>query len=326
MLSYTHFTLEERKYLQQLLDEGYSIRKIASALSRNPSSVSREIKRNKAKYPTAKNKSNRYLYHHWRANTAAICRRRINARRAIPEGSECEAFILQHLGLFWSPEQIVAIWRRMNPMSSLSFSSIYRYIHRGWLEHIRSQTHLRRRGKNRRMVRHNSYTIHPDRIIPDWPDEIVSRSRIGDWEGDTVYGGIGKGLLVTLVDRKTRYLCAGLIRSRDAGLTGDMILHLLHSLPVKSLSLDNGSEFAEFRRIEQGLNAPVYFAEPHKPWQRGTNENTNDILRFFFPKGFNFHLITDDDVAAVVDLINHRPRKCLGWLSPAELMECVALT
>lgn len=326
MLSYTHFTLEERKYLQQLLDEGYGIRKIASALGRSPSSVSREISRNKAKHPTAKNSSNSFLYHHWKANIDAVCRRRRKVRRAIPEGSECEAFILHHLDLFWSPEQIAAIWRNSHPDSTLCYASIYRYIHNGLLKHIHPKTHLRRRGKNRRMVRHNCYTIHPDRIIPEWPSEICSRSRIGDWEGDTVYGGIGKGLLVTLVDRKTRFLCAGLIRSRDAKLTGEMILHLLRSLPVKSLSLDNGSEFAEFRSIEESLNAPVYFAEPHKPWQRGTNENTNDILRFFFPKGFNFHLITDDDVAAVVDLINHRPRKCLGWRSPAELMDCVALT
>ena len=102
---------------------------------------------------------------------------------------------------------------------------------------------------------------------------------------------------------------------------------MLKGLPVKSISLDNGSEFAEFRALEKELNTEVYFAEPHKPWQRGTNENTNDLLRFFFPKGFDFRTITQETVDKVVDLINHRPRKCLDWKTPAEVFEaeCVAL-
>ena len=103
---------------------------------------------------------------------------------------------------------------------------------------------------------------------------------------------------------------------------------MLHGLPVNSISLDNGSEFAEFRALEEELHTTVYFAEPHKPWQRGTNENTNELFRFFFPKGFNFLSITQEIVDQVVNLINNRLRKCLGWRSPAEvfLAECVALT
>ena len=103
---------------------------------------------------------------------------------------------------------------------------------------------------------------------------------------------------------------------------------MLHGLPVNSISLDNGSEFAEFRALEEALHTTVYFAEPHKPWQRGTNENTNDLFRFFFPKEFNSLSITQEIVNQVVNLINNRPRKCLGWRSPAEvfLAECVALT
>ena len=162
-------------------------------------------------------------------------------------------------------------------------------------------------------------SIQPDRIIPQWPEEIRRRERIGDWEGDTVYGGVGKGLLVTQVDRKSRFLRAGLLAKRDALLTKDVICKLLKDLPVKSISLDNGSEFSEFRAVEKELNTLVYFAEPHKPWQRGTNENTNDILRFFFKKGFDFHSVTRETVDDVVDLINNRPRKCLGWKTPAEV-------
>ena len=179
--------------------------------------------------------------------------------------------------------------------------------------------HLRRRGKRIQTRNTNCNTIHPDRIISEWPDEIRNRMRVGDWEGDTVYGGVGKGLLVTLVDRKSRYLRMGLLRSRNAKLTRKVIKKLLHGLPVKSISLDNGAEFSEFRKLEKSLSAPVYFAEPHKPWQRGSNENTNDIVRFFFPKGFDFTTVTDEDVPLVEDFINSRPKKCLCWKSPQEL-------
>ena len=172
------------------------------------------------------------------------------------------------------------------------------------------------------MPRNSNYnSIQPDRIIPQWPEEICRRTRIGDWEGDTVYGGIGKGLLVTQVDRKSRFLRAGLLAKRDALLTKEVICQLLKGLPVKSISLDNGSEFAEFRALEKELCIVIYFAEPHKPWQRGTNENTNDLLRFFFPKGFDFRTITQETVDYIVNLINNRPRKCLGWKSPAEVFE-----
>ena len=150
--------------------------------------------------------------------------------------------------------------------------------------------------------------------------------RIGDWEGDTVYGGVGKGLIVTLVDRRSRFLCAGLIHSRSSTETRIMIETLLKDKPVNSISLDNGSEFSEFRELEKNLHTEVYFAEPHKPWQRGTNENTNDILRFFFPKGYNFHSLDNEILQNIVLSINLRPRKCLGWRSPFEVFFGVALT
>jgi len=185
---------------------------------------------------------------------------------------------------------------------------------------------LRRRGK-RIVPRNSNYnSIQPERIIPEWPEIIRNRQRIGDWEGDTVYGGVGKGLLVTLVDRKSRYLRMGLLASRTAEGTRAVIEELLQKLPAESISLDNGSEFSEFRKLEENLSSLVYFAEPHKPWQRGTNENTNDIIRFFFPKGFDFRTVTDYDVQLVEDLINNRPKKCLGWKTPAEVLtQSVAL-
>ena len=265
-MSYTHFTLEERKFLQQLLSEGYSFRKIANFLGRNVSSVSREVNRNRSKYPPKKKSTNPYHYHAWRAQTLAIIRRREHKHyRFYPESSEW-TYIIQKLNLFWSPEQICQRWKLENPSKrTFGISTIYRYIKNNRFDGISRKIHLRRRGKL--MLPHNSnYNgIQPDRIIPNWPDEIKERVRLGDWEGDTVYGGVGKGLLITQVDRKSRFLCAALLPKREAVLTRKTIVKMLKGLPVKSISLDNGSEFADFHKLEEQLHTQVYFAEPHKP-------------------------------------------------------------
>ena len=322
MSSYTHFTLEERKYLQKLLAEGYGIRKAAYALGRAPSSVSREIKRNAAKYRPRKSSDNKYRYHHWRAHNLYIRRRREQQRQAIKPHSDEWNFIVAGLQNFWSPEAICGRWHLLNPdRKTISVSTIYRYIRQKKFPNITRNKNLRRRGKRKQTRNANYNSIQPERIIPEWPEEIVSRSRFGDWEGDTVYGAIGKGLLVTLVDRKARRLRMGKLSSRNAAETRAVIERLLDGFPVKSISLDNGSEFAEFRQMEESLNTDVYFAEPHKPWQRGSNENMNDIVRFFFPKGTDFTKVSDEEIAFVEQLINNRPRACLGWKSANEVFE-----
>ena len=326
-MSYTHFTLDERKYLQKLLSEGLSIRKISEILERAPSSVSREIRRNRAKYKPHHKPDNKYWYNHWRANNLYILRRRNQDRAALKPGTEEWDYIISGLEHYWSPAAIAGRWHLEHPdRKTLCVSTIYRYIKQGKFPRITAKSHLRRHGKHM-LPRSSCYnSIQPDRIIPQWPDTIRSRTRIGDWEGDTVYGAVGKGLLVTLVDRKSKLLRMGLLVKRSAEETRLVIEKRLKGLPVKSISLDNGSEFSEFRKLEQDLSTLVYFAEPHKPWQRGTNENTNDIVRFFFPKGFDFRTITDEDVQFVEDLINNRPRACLNWKTPAEVfLESVAL-
>lgn len=326
MKSYTHLTLNERKCLQELLSEGKSIRKIAKILERSPSTISREINRNKAKYKPHRKVDNKYWYNYWRAQNLYVMRRREKCYRAIKPNSKEWNYIVDHLKMYWSPETICGRWSKdFSNEKPLHYSTIYSYIKRGEFPDIKPKTHLRRKGKKLFKRNSNCNTIQPDRIIPQWIDEIKNRERIGDWEGDTVYGGVGKGLLVTLVDRKSRFLCSGLLEDRVAIKTEQVITKLLEGLPVKSISLDNGSEFSEFKKLEEDLNTEVYFAEPHKPWQRGTNENTNDILRFFFPKGYDFHSLDEDTLNYVVALINHRPRKCLEWKTPYEVFFGVAL-
>lgn len=319
-MSYKHFTKEERYCLQELLERGWSMRRIAAELNRSPSSISREIGRNRAKYRPHHKPLNPYWYNAWRAQNLYTMRRREKVQAALmPETPQWD-FIVEGLSNFWSPEAICGRWHKEHSdLKPLSASTIYRYIRSGKFPEITAKKHLRRRGK-RSLPRNSNYnSVHPDRLIPQWPKEIKERERIGDWEGDTVYGKPGKGLLVTMVDRRTRYLCLGRILCRNTTHTLAAITAMMKGLPVRSISLDNGSEFSDYHRLEEELHTEVYFAEPHKPWQRGSNENINDVVRFFFPKGSNFTQVTDQQVAEVEALINNRPRKCLDWATPAEL-------
>lgn len=331
MKPYKHFTQKDRENLQKYLAEGLSMRKIAILLDKSPSSVSREIKRSSAKHKKDHH-DNTFCYNAWHAQTEAVRKRRNAPERAIKKNSEAWNFVIAGLKKYWSPECICAIWEIEHPDEKpLHYSTIYRYVRSRKFPGITRKKNLRRRGK-RKVHRSSKFnTIHPERIIPDWEQVIKDRVRIGDWEGDTVYGGVGKGLLVTLVDRKSRYLRAALIESRDSTVTEQAIVRLLRGLPCYSISLDNGSEFSQFQKLEEDLNTLVYFAEPHKPWQRGTNENTNDLLRFYFPKGYDFHSLSQEELNEVVEQINNKPRKCLGWKTPkqvfeSELVKSVALS
>ncbi len=309
MQLYTHFTLEERDSLRIKLQENKSLRTIAKELGRNVSSISRELKRNKNRNGT---------YNAWRGCTLYIIRRRqCKKKYRLEVDQELRHWVTICMDKYWSPEIITAVWKKNHPASKLSHCTIYAALKAGRIDGYTPRRHLRRRG--RRKNSHQCYTIHPERMIRDWPQEIKERSRIGDWEGDTVYGSIGKGLLVTCVDRASRFLAASLLETRSANLTRKAVQRALKGLPVNSLSLDNGSEFADYKGMEQDLNTKIYFADPHAPWQRGSNENINDLVRFFFPKGTDFHKVTEDMLNHVLNLINHRPRKCLGWLSPTDI-------
>lgn len=308
-MSYTHLTRDERFCLEELRQKGLSMHAIACMLGRSASTISRELKRN----------CSRKGCHPYYAYSLAMGRRRKPKVSSLQSDPLKRQYVIEKLQLYWSPEQIANCWKKEHPESSISISTIYRHIRRNLLPGICRKKHLRRRGK--RIVHRNSNynTIHPDRIIPQWPDVIRQRARIGDWEGDTICGGKGMGFAVTLVDRKTGFLCGRVIQSKDAATTCQAILDALDGLPVHNLSLDNGAEFAELRMLEQQLDSSVFFAEPHKPWQRGTNENTNGLLRFFFPNGCDFRSVSQADFDRAVYLINSRPRKRFDWLSPLAL-------
>ena len=315
MKPYTHFTLFERESLSEFLKEGKSFREIAKILGRSPSSISREVKRN---YSYKKGR-----YHPWRTTVLYICRRKNCIRRSIIGSNAArDAYILECLNMYWSPEVIAHKCKERG--LPISFSTIYKAIKRKQLPNITEKTHLRRRGRRKFTQGTKSNSVHPTHTIHERPAEAESKERLGDWEGDTVYGGIGKGCLVTCVDRKSKLLVAAKSESREnsnirkAFANAFRMLEL--PLPIETITLDNGSEFAGFEDIENDLSTIIYFADPHSPWQRGLNENTNDLIRFFFPKGTNFLNVSDEEIASVVSLINNRPRKSLDFLSPLEFI------
>jgi IS30 family transposase len=309
MQSYQHFTLTERIKLSEKLKEGKGFGEITREMGRHKSSISREYHRNK-------NKDGKY--HPWRATVMYILRRKRSVRKSRLEDEEVRKFIISGLEQFWSPEIISERWKKKYPEKTLAYATIYRGIKKKRLPGISAKTHLRRRGKRKNS--HNTQTIHPVHTIHDRPLEAETRKRLGDLEGDTVYGGIAKGCLVTLVDRTSRFLYAALSSNRQKELIADAFSQALGDYKPKTITLDNGSEFADFLKIEKNLQTTIYFADPHSPWQRGSNENINGLIRFFFPKGTNFHAVTQDQLDSVVSLINNRPRKCLGWLSPLEFL------
>lgn len=314
MKPYTHFTIEERICLEEMLNFGKKISEIAEILGRDRSTVYREIKRNR---------NQQGKYNSWGAYSKSVFRRKSSIRKPrIQEGSELFCFIFDHLTKFWSPEMIARSWNALHPNDRIAFVTIYRAVRKGIFKNVTPKTHLRRRGKKKYAKRNKFNTIQPEHTIHERSEVIEKRERLGDWEGDTVCGARGKGGLLTLVDRASRYLIAILLPNFESETIQAAMQKTLKKRHPHSITLDNGPEFAKFREFEKTLNTVVYFADPHSPWQRGTNESTNDQLRFWFPKGFDFRTVTQKDVDRVVGIINNRPRKCLGDKSPRQIFCC----
>lgn len=314
-MSYVHFTLSERICLQEFLEEGKSFREISRLMGRSPSTISREVKRNFSK------KKNRYNAR--RATILYIVRRKKCVRKAaIQKGTELYRLIKECLEKYWSPELTANYCKEKG--YPISFSTIYVAVKSGVISDIEPKTHFRRRGKKKHAKRGNHATIHPEHTIHDRPSIVDKRLRFGDWEGDTVCGAKNKSCLVTQVDRKSRLLTAAISSNhtmKEVRKATKRAFELLEiPMPIHTITLDNGSEFADFKGIEEDLHTTIYFADPHSPWQRGLNENTNDILRFFFPKGTDFSLLSEEELLKVVHSINSRPRKCLDYLSPLDFI------
>lgn len=318
-MSYVHLTLQERYVIHHLVLYGLSLREIGRRLHRSPSTISRELQRNGRIHS---------CYWHEPAHRWALERRQRPRHNKRQGTKRLIRYVTTRLQWAWSPALISGRLRRDCPANSaMRFSpeGIYRWIYRDARAGGTLYRHLVRcRPKRRKQRRYGSLRgLLPDRIsIHERPKIVESRQRLGDWEGDTLEGAKGKGGLATHVERKSRYLIAARLADKKADTFTRGSLHAFKSVPHgvrHTLTVDNGKEFARFKEFEIKAGFTVYFADPYAAWQRGTNENTNGLLRRTFPKGTDFHRVTDKEVAQTVKKLNNRPRKCLNYRTPAEV-------
>ena len=327
MNHYKHFTIEEREKILFLRAQNKTISEIARVLSRNKSSVSRELSRNK---DNSGNYSPSYAQKIY-LQRRKCCGTKKLLLNPIIRDKVMELF-LKHQ---WSPEQISERLKLESSEIRISYTTIYRGIYDGLLEEGKLShgqrgvaRKLRHRGKTRHKKGCNETRgkIQISNDIADRPAAAEKRERIGDWEADTVSGKTGKACLVTLTDRKSRFLLCKKVEKKSSEPATQAIISLLYKQPCFTITPDRGKEFSRHKQITEALNnVPFYFPLPHHPWQRGSNENTNGLLREYFPKNTDISDVPDSHIAQYVFELNTRPRKCLDWKSPYEIYFNVSL-
>ena len=305
-----HLTPRERDLLAEWLAAGCSRADIARALGRDPSTIFRELQRNSCG-----------CYHATDAQRRCDVRQReAHRKRRKLLQPEIRKYVIEALEQEWSPDEIAGRLRRDFPADSrrrVSAQTIYR-----WIRHDRGRVyrpHLRRRSK----VRRRRTPSPPRPGLEQRPAVINERARCGDWEGDSIVSaGHVSASLVTLVERQTGYTQILLVPKRKAEVVEQAIVRRMRSLQPglrRSLTFDNGPEFSAWQTLADALQLEVYFAHPRCPWERGTNENTNGLIRQYFPKGTRFDEISRFSTQQVQDKLNNRPRKRLNYQTPNEV-------
>jgi len=326
MRGYHRLMLTEREELSRLLAQGASLRASARALGRAPSSLSRELRRTDTVPATY-----RAVAAQRRATRLAQQPRRVRKLVASPR---LRQLVLERLVQRWSPEQIARGLVQRYPRDltmRVSPETLYTYLYvlpRGQLkrELIRA---LRRRHHVRRpwtRPRRPTNPIQDYLSIDERPAEVADRTVPGHWEGDLLVGRRNASALGTLVERTTRFTLLVPLAAKDAASVRRAFARELRTLPQqvrRSLTYDQGQEMREHRLFTRATQMQVYLAHPHSPWERGTNENTNGLLRQFFPKGTNFTTLTRREIKHVQALFNDRPRKVLNWHSPAHAFQAL---
>ena len=310
---YGHLTLEEREVVAQRRAAGASLRTIAEEVGRAPGTLSRELKRNRSSngyYPSA-------------AQRKAAARRRARPLVRKMDRPEVRCFVCDGLKQYWPPDAIAGRAKRLFPDRSrhVSHQTIYTWIKREAAKGRQWQRFLPRSGK-KRVEPENRGKIAHAASIAGRPKVVERRGRLGDFEGDTVHGPAGRGGVVTLVDRKSRFTLIEPVDDLKAETVRDAATDALRSVPKKkrkSVTFDNGKEFARHEELAKRTHVKVYFAAPYCSWQRGTNENTNGLIRRFFPKGTDLAHQLAARIHQVQELLNHRPRRCLGYRTPDEV-------
>jgi len=307
-----HVTRDIRSQICAFKASGWSQRKIAKYVGCHPSTISRELQRNRGGRG----------YRLAQADRKAVQRRSTASRTAKKITFLLAAQIIERIEMNWSPEQISGFFKRQGIF--VSTKSIYRMI---WAEKENGgllYTHLRHRGKryNRKSPSSAGRGCIPGRVdISERPAVVEKKSRLGDWEGDTIIGKNHQGTIVSLVDRCSKFTQLKKIKHKRASFVQRAIVGKMKKLsqPVLTITFDNGKEFALHKNIGRALNASCYFATPYHSWERGLNEHTNGLVRQYLPKLTDLNKISDWHIQKIEDALNSRPRKVLGYKTPSEV-------
>lgn len=329
-MKYTHLSIEEREKIQELLWNKKSIRYIAKELGRSPSSISRELKKNTTPI--------RERYTPRQAQERALKKRSSRGRIQRLKNHDIRHYVIEKLELRWSPEQISGRIEYDVANQYISHEAIYQFIyaqvHRSGYGLLKSdgielRHHLRRRKKRRThkgMRNTKKLSRFDGTSIEQRPAVVDKRIRIGDWETDTVESVRGKAGVNTLLERRSGLYFVTKLNTPASSDTTEAIISRLTNLPVHTITLDNGSENAQWKKLEYQLSTKTYYCHPYCSGERGSNENTNGLLRDYFPKKTDFTTIKQEELSYVEYLLNTRPRKRLGYRTPLEVFnESVAL-
>lgn len=322
-MSYQHITYQERVKIEAWKEAGNTNGDMAKFLGRSRSTIGRELSRNKNRYRADRAEKQR-----------KTIRQEANQRlRKIIPGSAMEKWIGEGINKYWSPEQTIGRKRRENPeAASVCHETIYRYIYKfkpEWKEFLRCRKgRYRRRYGTKKMDKRREEA--KKKRIDMRPAIVETRSRIGDWEGDTIVGAKMSEHILTHVDRKSGFMLADKVEHATAENVRKITTRRFKKIPKKkrhTVTYDNGSTFEEHAALERDLGIDVYFAYPYHSWERGTNENANGLLRQFVPKGSSFHDISQRKLNGHLRIINTRPRKRHDYLTPQEIYSgCCSLT
>ena len=323
-MAHNHLSYYERCKIQAMDEQGYQQKEIAKALGRSPSTISREFKRNK----TLRWSRNRgWLYRGDYAQHNANARKK-NKPKHIAFTANIEQFIREKLQIKWSPEQ-VAGYAKINNIPCVSHERIYQFVESDKANGGELYKKLRHGNKRyRRKYGQGKRHIIKDRVMIDARPAIINdKQRLGDWEIDTVLGKNRRQAIVTITERLSKKLVAQAMPNHKAITTAQASIKGLSPYVryVHSITSDNGTEFAEHKTISQQLQSAFYFAHPYSSWERGLNENTNGLLRQYLPKRYNFKTITNRELQQIVDEINNRPRKTLGYKTPNQVFKELAM-
>lgn len=317
MGSYQHFSLVERVKIKTLQLQNLSIRAIGQALGRSHSSISRELRRNHQGHPQMSG------YVPELASILTKNRKSQASQRPRLKSKFIRAIVQEKLALRWTPEQIAATIGDYVPGATLSYEAVYQYIYADYREGIPLLARSHRQRYPRRYSKKSRAPKIKNRIdIDKRPEEINKRETFGHWESDSIVSRSGKSAINVIHERVSRKIFINKLPDKTSESTKQAIIRRLSELPSHakgSLTYDNGSENYYHEEINTTLNMQSYFCKPYHSWEKGAVENSNELIRRYIPKKTNLDLITAHEIGVIEDQINSRPRKCLGFKTPAEV-------